>query len=65
VLYAVLPDRGYFGLSSPGLVTVEQDGFTRFTPTAQGRDRFLTLNGLQAARAKEALVQLASQPPRK
>ena len=62
-LYAVLLDRGYFGLSSPGEVTVEADGFTRFTPNPQGRDRFLTLNELQAARVKEALVQLASQPP--
>jgi hypothetical protein len=62
-LYAVLPDRGYFGLSSPGQVTLEEDGFTRFTPDPQGRDRFLTLDEVQAARVKEALVQLASQPP--
>ncbi|HWI57320.1 MAG TPA: nucleoside hydrolase [Bacillota bacterium] len=63
VLYAVFADRGYFGLSSPGNVTVEEDGFTRFTSDATGRDRFLTLNDTQAARVKEALVQLASQPP--
>jgi hypothetical protein len=63
VLYAVLPDRGYFGLSMPGDVVVEQDGFTRFTPNPQGRDRFLTLTEVQAARVKEALVQFASQPP--
>jgi Inosine-uridine preferring nucleoside hydrolase len=62
-LYAVLGDRGYFGLSQPGSVTVEPDGYTRFTLAAQGRDRYLTLTPLQAARAKEALVQLASQPP--
>ena len=31
VLYAVLPDRGYFDISPPGTVTVEPDGFTRFT----------------------------------
>src|SRR5690606_23073368 len=30
VLYAVHPDRGYFDLSKPGDVTVEDDGFTRF-----------------------------------
>jgi hypothetical protein len=62
-LYAVRPDRGYFGLSSPGRVTVEEDGFTRFTPAPEGRDRFLMLNDLQVARVKEALVELASQPP--
>ncbi len=65
VLYAVLPDRGYFELSPPGQVTVEGDGFTRFTPQANGRDRFLVLKESQVPRVKEALVQLASQPPRK
>ena len=63
VLYAVFPDRDYFTLSPPGQVTVEADGFTRFTPNPQGRDRYLILNASQGARVKEALVQLASQPP--
>ncbi|MBI5395008.1 MAG: nucleoside hydrolase [Verrucomicrobia bacterium] len=65
VLYAVLPDRGFFELSQPGQVTVEDDGFTRFKPKKSGgRDRFLILNDVLAARVKEALVQLSSQPPR-
>ena len=64
VLYAVYPDRGYFDLSPPGTVTVEPDGFTRFTPGGSGRDRYLILSRIQGARVKEALVQLASQPPR-
>ncbi len=63
VLYAVLPDRGFFDLSEPGKVTVESDGFTRFTPEANGRDRYLKMSEPQAIRVKEALVQLASQPP--
>jgi hypothetical protein len=63
VLYAVFPDRGYFGLSEPGRVTVEDDGFTRFDPVADGAHRYLTLSPEQAARVTEALVQLSSQPP--
>jgi hypothetical protein len=63
VLYAVSSDRGYFGLSAAGNVTVETDGFTRFVANPNGRDRFLTLDPTQAIRVKEALVQLASQPP--
>jgi len=63
VLYAVFSDRGYFTLSEPGTVTVEQDGFTRFDPAANGRDRFLILEQNQPPRVREALVQLASQPP--
>ncbi|MFZ2640195.1 MAG: nucleoside hydrolase [Verrucomicrobiia bacterium] len=63
VLHAVMPDRNYFSLSPPGVVTVEEDGFTRFTPKRNGRDRFLIMNETEAARVKEALVQLSSQPP--
>ena len=42
---------------------MEADGFTRFTPEPGGRDRILILNPKQAARVREALVQLATQPP--
>ena len=62
-LYAVRPDRQYFGLSQPGRVAMEENGLTRFQPDPEGRDRFLTLNEIQIARVKEALVELASEPP--
>lgn len=64
-LYAVLPGRGYFNLSDPGQVVVEEDGYTRFTPQPDGRDRYLILTDTQIPRVKEALVQLSSQPPTK
>ena len=63
VLYAAFPDRAYFDLSTSGRVTVESDGFTRFTASPAGRDRYLIMSDAQAARVKEALVQLATQPP--
>jgi purine nucleosidase len=63
VLYAVLPDRGYFNLSPPGTVTVEPDGFTRFDENPQGKQRYLILPPEQQPRVLEALVQLSSQPP--
>lgn len=63
VLYAILPDRGYFSLSAPGAVTVEADGFSRFEPKADGRQRYLILDPAQKPRVLEALVQLSSQPP--
>jgi hypothetical protein len=62
VLYAVFPDRGYFDLSPPGTVIVEEDGFTRFEPSSNGRHRYLIVDALQIARVTEALVQLSSQP---
>lgn len=65
VLYAVYPERGYFDLSPPGNIVVEKDGFTRFTPSADGRHRYLKLSDQQRPRVLEALVQLSSQPPSK
>lgn len=69
VLYAVYPDRGFFGLSPAGRVSVADDGGTRFTPPdRQGkgsqRDRFLMLDARQTARVLEAIVQLSACPPR-
>lgn len=63
VLYALVPDRGYFELSTPGKVTVEEDGFTRFKAAEGGRDRYLILKPEGRGRVVEALVQLSSQPP--
>ena len=65
VLYAVRPDRGYFGLSAPGTIRVTGDSLTPFTADPAGRHRYLTVNAEQAVRVREALVQLASQPPEK
>lgn len=63
VLYAVRPHDGYFDLSEPGKVTVDDDGFLSFHPEKQGRDRYLKMNSLQAVQVKEALRGLVSQPP--
>jgi uncharacterized Ntn-hydrolase superfamily protein len=63
VLYAVRPDRGYFGLSEPGTIRVDDHDITQFAPSAEGRHRYLTVTPEQIARVREALVQLASQPP--
>jgi inosine-uridine nucleoside N-ribohydrolase len=62
-LWAVRPERDYFGLSEPGTVTVAEKGETNFSPSPEGKHRYLTVDPLQIARVKEALVQLCSQPP--
>jgi purine nucleosidase len=63
VLYAVRPNRNYFSLSSLGKITVLDDGSSRFEEVPGGRDRYLILLEAQKARALEAMVMLASQPP--
>jgi purine nucleosidase len=62
-LYAVRPDYGYFDLSPPGRVHVASDGATSFEPENAGPHRYLILKPEQQNRVREALTQLASQPP--
>ena len=65
VLYALLPDRGYFDLSPPGNVIVEDDSATLFRPSkdGKGRHRFLVMSPEQTERVREAVVQLSVEPP--
>lgn len=63
VLHAVRPERGYFGLSQPGRVVVEDDGGTRFEPEWNGPHRYLTADREQCIRVTETFVALCSQPP--
>jgi inosine-uridine nucleoside N-ribohydrolase len=63
VLYAVRPDCGYFDLSPPGRVHVASDGTTSFEAESSGSHRFLILKPERQIRVREALTQLASQPP--
>ena len=63
VLYAVRGDRGYFSLSEPGWIRVNSDGKTRFELASRGRHRHLIVDATQRARAVEAMMYLASQPP--
>lgn len=65
VLQAVRPDRGYFGLTAPGRVTIDEAGISTFEPTPDGRHRLLTATLEQAIRCREAFVDLCSEPPSK
>ena len=64
VLYAARPDRNYFSLSKPGKITVLPDGGSQFEENEQGLHRYMIVNDEQQARTLEAMVMLASQPPR-
>ncbi|MBP6964541.1 MAG: nucleoside hydrolase [Armatimonadetes bacterium] len=65
VLYAVRPDRGYFGVSPNGRITMDEKNVTRFTADEKGRHRYLTVTPDQITRVREACVFLASAPPTK
>lgn len=61
-LYAIRPNDGYFSLSEPGRIVVDEKGVTTLVPSAEGKHRYLVMNDLQRARALEAMVLLSSQP---
>lgn len=63
-LYAVRPDRGYFSLSPPGQISTDEKGRTLFAESPGGKHRYLIVDDTQRVRVLEALVQLASQPPK-
>lgn len=68
VLYAVYPDRGYFDLSPPGQIVVDETGHTDYNTARKpenqkGNDRYLIMDEVQTERVREAFVQLCSEPP--
>lgn len=63
VLYAVRPDRGYFDLSPMGSVSVADNSVTTFK-AGEGQQRYLKLTDAQKVKTQEALMILASEPPK-
>ena len=65
VLDAIRPDRGYFGLSEPGNVSLDAKKATVFTPDANGKCRYLVLKPEQVGRVRQLIADLVSEPPQK
>lgn len=63
VLAVVRPDGGYFGVSEPGIVSIDEAGLTTFSPAGDGRDRHLVATAGHAARAIAAFRELCAAPP--
>src|SRR5580658_7991247 len=61
-LQAVRPDHGYFTLSEPGTVRVDEKGVTHFTAGDADR-RYLRLDPAKRAEILEILALLSSEPP--
>jgi inosine-uridine nucleoside N-ribohydrolase len=63
-LYAVRPDDGYFTVSAPGEVVVDDRGGTAFNPKAGGRHHVLAVDDARRARILEAFLWLCTEPAR-
>jgi len=62
VLYAVRPARGYFGLSKPGKLIINEQGKLEHSTDPKGNHRYLTVIPEQVVRTQEVLESLSSQP---
>ena len=63
VLWAVRPDRGYFGLSEKGRVSYDAEGYTTWTADPTGTHQYLTVDEKQIERVKEVMTTLATEAP--
>jgi hypothetical protein len=63
VLYAVRPQEDYFKLSEPGVINVLDDGRTKFTPSPEGKHRYLILDPAQKERIVKTYTEIASAKP--
>lgn len=61
ILFAARQDRGYFDLSEPGKIVVDDEGFTVFTPQPDGNARYFKVNEEQKIRIAEAFQWLCSE----
>jgi inosine-uridine nucleoside N-ribohydrolase len=62
-LYAGRPKEGYFKLSGPGSIIVQNDGLTSFSASAEGKHQYLILDQQQKDRILKTYVELASAKP--
>jgi hypothetical protein len=63
VLHAIRPKEGYFQASDPGIIAIEDDGRTKFTPASDGKHRFLMLDPAQKERILKTYTETASARP--
>jgi hypothetical protein len=62
-LYAARPKEGYFKLSGPGKIGVDDQGRTSFTAADNGNHRYLLVDPEQKEKITLAYVELASAKP--
>ena len=64
VLYAGRPKETYFKLSPSGTMSVSDDGRTKFTPSTDGKHRYLIFDPQQVENITAAYTDLTSVKPR-
>ena len=63
VLHAIRSKEKLFQLSDPGVITVLDDGRTKFTPSPNGKHRYLIVDPAQKEAVQQLYITLASAKP--
>jgi inosine-uridine nucleoside N-ribohydrolase len=63
VLYAARPKEGYFKLSGPGKISVDDEGRTSFAASEKGNHQYLIADPAQKDKIMLAYIELASAKP--
>jgi hypothetical protein len=63
VLYAVRSKESFFKLSEPGTISVLDDGRTKFSPSPDGRHRYLLVESTERDRILKTYIEIASAKP--
>ena len=63
LVQAVHPDDGYFKLSEPGTITVQDDGRTQFTARPEGKHQYLIVDPAQKDRVVKLYTDMVSTKP--
>ncbi len=61
ILFAARQDRGYFDLSEPGEIVIDEEGYSTFEPKDDGKARIFKVNHDQIVRIQEAFEWLCSE----
>jgi inosine-uridine nucleoside N-ribohydrolase len=65
VLYVVENDKGFFGESPAGIISIDNKGITRFTPDKNGKHKYLTVTERQREQIRDYFIDLITQKPKK
>jgi len=63
VLYVMEPDSAFFNKTESGIITVDNNGVTQFTPSPKGKHYFLSVSKQQGDRIKNYFIRLISARP--
>jgi hypothetical protein len=63
MLYAVHPEGGYFKLSEPGTISVQDDGRVQFAAAPDGKHQYVIVDAAQKDRVLEAYTTMVSAKP--